>query len=124
MTKINRLTLVALLTLMFQLSFGQKNTHADLSAISSTPEYKAAQTELDKLSLDWKAEIETKYADIDKLCTALNADAVSLTSEMKAKRENEINIKVNEAKNLLNQRFGLNGDIYKKREELIKRLQG
>jgi outer membrane protein len=54
------------------------------------PEYKAAQSELDKTSVQWQKEIDAKYAEVDKLYKAYQADAILLTEEMKKKRENEI----------------------------------
>ena len=67
--------------------FGYVDTDYILGQI---PEYKAAQTELDKTSIQWQKEIEGKYTEIDKLYKAYQADAVLLTDDMKKKRENEI----------------------------------
>lgn len=87
------------------------------------PEYKAAQAELDKTSAGWQKEIETKYSEIDKLYKAYQADAILLTDDMKKKRENEIINKEKEVKDLQKQRFGVDGELYKKRQELVKPLQ-
>ena len=49
-------------------SFAQKMGYVDTDYIlSNIPEYKAAQAEIDKISVDWQKEIEAKYAEIDKL---------------------------------------------------------
>ena len=87
------------------------------------PEYKAAQSELDKTSVQWQKEIDTKYAEIDKLYKAYQADAILLTDEMKKKRENEIVNKEKEVKDLQKQRFGVDGELFKKRQELVKPIQ-
>jgi outer membrane protein len=87
------------------------------------PEYKAAQTELDKTSIQWQKEIETKFAEIDKLYKAYQADAILLTEDMKKKRENEILNKEKEVKDLQKQRFGVDGELFKKRQELVKPIQ-
>lgn len=100
--------------------FGYVDTDYILSQI---PEYKAAQTELDKTSIQWQKEIEAKYAEIDKLYKAFQADAVLLTDEMKKKRENEIINKEKEVKDLQKQRFGVDGELFKKRIELVKPIQ-
>jgi outer membrane protein len=100
--------------------FGYVDTDYILSQI---PEYKAAQSELDKTSVQWQKEIETKFAEIDKLYKAYQADAILLTDDMKKKRENEIVNKEKEAKDLQKQRFGVEGELYKKRQELVKPLQ-
>ena len=54
--------------LMTTFSFAQKIGYIDSEYIlSNIPEYKAAQAEMDKISVDWQKEIEAKYAEIDKL---------------------------------------------------------
>lgn len=105
-------------------SFAQKIGYVDTDYIlSSIPEYKAAQAELDKISVDWQKEVEAKYAEIDKLYKTYQAEAILLTDEMKKKRENEIVNREKEAKELQKQRFGVDGDLFKKRMELVKPIQ-
>jgi outer membrane protein len=87
------------------------------------PEFKAANSELEKTSVQWQKEIETKFAEIDKLYKAYQADAILLTDDMKKKRENEIVNKEKEAKDLQKQRFGVDGELFKKRQELVKPIQ-
>jgi outer membrane protein len=102
----------------------QKIGYVDTDYIlTSIPEYKAAQGEIDKLSVDWQKEIEAKYTEIDKLYKAYQADAILLTDDMKKKRENEIVNKEKEVKELQKQRFGVDGELFKKRQELVKPLQ-
>lgn len=91
--------------------------------LGSIPEFKAAQAEVDKLSVDWQKEIEAKYTEIDKLYKAYQADAILLTDDMKKKRENEIINKEKEVKELQKLRFGVDGELFKKRQELVKPLQ-
>lgn len=100
--------------------FGYVDTDYIMSQI---PEYKAAQNELDKTSANWQKEIEAKYAEVDKLYKAYQADAILLTEEMKKKRESEISAREKEAKDLQKQRFGPDGELFKKRAELVKPIQ-
>ena len=100
--------------------FGYVDTDYILSQI---PEYKAAQSELDKTSVQWQKEIDAKYAEVDKLYKAYQADAILLTEDMKKKRENEIINREKEVKDLQKQRFGVDGELFKKRQELVKPLQ-
>ncbi len=105
-------------------SFGQKFAYVDTKYIlDNISEYKAAQTELDKISVEWQKEIEAQYAAIDKLYKSFQAEQILLTAEMKRKREDEIIRKEKEAKGLQKKRFGVDGDLYKKRQELIKPIQ-
>ena len=86
-------------------------------------EYKQAKQELDNISYQWQEEIETAYQDIDKLYRAYQTDKVLLTDKMRQDREDEIIEKEKEVKELQQQRFGTDGDLYKKQEELIRPIQ-
>lgn len=102
----------------------QKFAYIDSQYIlSKIPDYKVAQDQLNQLSVQWQKEIEAKYSEIDQLYKAYKADEVLLTAEMKQKRQAEIEKKEQEAKDLQKQRFGVNGDLFKKRQELVKPLQ-
>lgn len=110
--------------LMTCFSFAQKIGYIDSEYIlSNIPEYKAAQTEMDKTSVDWQKEIEAKYSEIDKLYKIYQAESVLLTDDMKKKRENEIINKEKEVKELQKQRFGVDGELFNKRMELVKPIQ-
>ena len=87
------------------------------------PEYQSAQEQLDQLSLSWQEEIEQLYSEIDQLYKKYQADQILLTQDMKMNRENEIINKEKEAKELQRKRFGPEGDLYTKREELVKPVQ-
>jgi len=113
-----------LLLATVQLSQAQKYAYIDSDYIlANTPEYKSAQTQIDNLSIQWQKEVESKYAEIDKLYKAFQAEEVLLTDEMKKKRESEIITKEKEAKDLQKQHFGVDGDLFKKRQELVKPIQ-
>src|SRR5438093_11191673 len=86
--------------------FGYVDTEYILGQI---PEYKAAQSELDKTSTQWQKEIEAKYTEIDKMYKAYQAEQILLTDDMKKKREGDIVAKEMEAKDLQKQRFGGDG---------------
>ncbi len=101
-------------------AFAQQTTAAKLS---SMPEYVNAQRELNQLSVQWQKEIEAKYSEVGALSRAYNADAPSLNESAKKHRLNEIELKQQEAINLQRQRFGANGDLYKKREALLKPVE-
>lgn len=106
------------------ISLAQKIGYVDTEYIlSNIPEYKAAQAEMDKISVDWQKEIEAKYNEIDKLYKIYQAESVLLTDDMKKKRENEIINKEKEVKELQKQRFGVDGELFNKRMELVKPIQ-
>lgn len=102
----------------------QKYCYVDTQYIlSNMPEYSEAQNELNKTSEKWQREIELRYEAIENMNKAYRAERVLLTEDMKREREEEIAQSELEAKELQKKRFGLNGDLFKKREELIKPIQ-
>jgi outer membrane protein len=105
-------------------SWGQKYAFVDTEYIlNNIPSYKAAQDKLDNLSKQWEKEVQDKYAEIDKLYKAYQNEAVLLTPDMKKKRENEIITKEKAVRELQKRYFGPEGDLFKKREELVKPIQ-
>lgn len=87
------------------------------------PEYEAAQQELDRISAQWQTEVEERHAMIKRMREAYNAEAILLTEEMKLSRVEEIEKREREARDLQKKRFGVGGDIFKKRQELIQPIQ-
>ncbi len=87
------------------------------------PEYKSAQQQLDDLSEQWQKEVDTKYAEIEKLYKSYQAEQVLLSEDMRKKREQEIVDKEKAVKDFQKQKFGFQGDLFKRREELVKPIQ-
>ena len=105
-------------------SFAQKYAYVNTQYIlENIPDYKTAQQQLDNLSITWQKEIEDKYAIIDKLYKAYQAEQVLLTEEMKKRRQEEIGQKEKDVKDLQKQRFGFEGDLFKKKQEFVKPIQ-
>jgi len=102
----------------------QKFAYVDSQYIlDNIPDYKSAQAQLDKYSLQWQKEIQGKFDELDKLYKDFQADAILLTEEMRKKREDEFLDKEKQAKELQKSRFGKDGDLFKKRQELVKPIQ-
>jgi len=105
-------------------AFAQKFAYVDTQYIlDNIPEYQMAKTQLEELSKKWQKEIEVKLTEIDKMYRAYQTDAVLLPADIKRQREEEITQKEREVKNLQKKRFGKDGDLFKKRQELIKPIQ-
>lgn len=103
---------------------GQKFAYVDSRYIlDHIPEYATAQAELNRLSNQWQEEVEAKYAAIDKLTEAYQAEKVLLPEDMKQRREDEIEQKKQEARDLQKKYFGVDGELFKRREQLIKPIQ-
>jgi len=91
--------------------------------LSKLPEYKDAQTKLDQFSEQWQQEIDKKQAELDKLYKDYDAEMVMLSDDLKKKREDELFNREKEVRDLQKKRFGFEGDLFKKRQELIKPIQ-
>ena len=118
------LLIITLSVLAITVTQAQKFAYVDTDYIlNNIPEFNQAQDKLDEISKQWQEEIEAIYAEVDKMYRDYQTQEVLLTDEMKTKRENAIIAKEKSAKDLQKKRFGPNGDLYDKRQELIKPLQ-
>ncbi len=106
------------------------SAHAQRYAVLDTkfildklPEYKEAQKKLDQFSENWQKELDALQNDLNKMYRDFDAEQVMLSDELKKKREMELFNKEKELRDLQRQRFGFEGDLFKKREELIKPVQ-
>lgn len=86
-------------------------------------EYKDAQKKLDQFSEQWQREIDSKQSELDKMYRSFDAEQVLLSDELKKKREDELFNKEKELRDLQKKRFGFEGDLFKKRQELVKPIQ-
>jgi outer membrane protein len=117
------LTLAVILSLS-AVTLAQKYAFVDSDYIlENIPEYQDALDILDEFSIDWQKEIEQKFAEVDALYKEYQAEAVLLPEDMKRQRENEIIKKEKAAKDLQKQRFGRDGDLFAKRQELVQPIQ-
>ena len=87
------------------------------------PEYSEAQGQLNQMAVDWQVEVEMKLDAVERLEMAYRAERVLLTSEMRGKREEEIATKRIEARELQKAKFGVEGELFQKRQELIQPIQ-
>ena len=119
-----RLVFVMALMLLGNQLFAQKFAYVDSKYIlSHMPEYVAAQKEVNELSAEWQAQVEQKYTAIEQLEKSFQAEKILLTDEMKKKREADINERRDEVKQFQKSKFGVDGDLFKKREELVAPIQ-
>lgn len=105
-------------------SHAQRFGYVDTDFIlESIPEYQKGQQDLDEISVQWQSEIEKMYAEIDRMYKEYQAEQILLTDDMKRKREEQIIGKEKEAKEKQKQRFGFQGDLFRKRQEFTKPIQ-
>jgi outer membrane protein len=91
--------------------------------LDKMPDYKAAQKQLDQISAQWQKEIDDKQAVLDKMYKDFEGEQVMLSDDLKKKREDDLFNHEKEVRDLQRKRFGFEGDLFKKRQELIKPIQ-
>jgi outer membrane protein len=116
--------IIVLSVLASAMAIAQKYAFVDSEYIrKNIPAFTTAQEQLDKLSKQWEKEISDGYAVVEQMYKSYQSEAVLLSQDMKAKREEAIINKEKEMKTLQNKYFGMEGDLFKKREELVKPIQ-
>ncbi|MBI1836584.1 MAG: OmpH family outer membrane protein [Flavobacteriia bacterium] len=104
--------------------FSQKYAYIDSDYIlENMPEYKDAKEKLDKLAERWTKEIEERYAQIQIKRDNFAREEVLLPNEEREKRKSELEKLETEAMEMQKMRFGVKGDYFQKRQELIKPIQ-
>ena len=91
--------------------------------LDKIPDYKEAQKSLDAVSEQWQKEIDQKQSELDRMYRNFEAEQVMLSDELKKKREDELFMREKELRDLQRKRFGYEGDLFKKRQELVKPIQ-
>lgn len=119
----NALIVLVLITLSLGVQ-AQRYAFIDTDYIlEQIPAYTEAQAEIDAQADKWQKQIEARYAEIEKMYTAYKAEQVLLTPDMKKQKEQEIIEKEKQAKDFQKEKFGVSGDLFKLRQELIKPIQ-
>jgi len=86
-------------------------------------EYQEAQAELDKLANGWRQEIAQEYDNIKSLYNRYQAEQVLLSEEDRARREEEIMNKEKRVRELQRDRFGPEGLLFQRRQQLVQPIQ-
>ena len=118
------LLLAACSFLFVAFSNAQKYAIIDTKYIlDKMPEYKTAQKQLDDFAGGWQKEIDNMQKDLDKMYRDFEAEQVMLSDDLKKKREDQLFVKEKTVRDLQRQRFGFEGDLFKKRQELVQPIQ-
>jgi outer membrane protein len=91
--------------------------------LDKIPDYKEAQKKLNEFSEQWQREIDGRQVELDQMYRNFEAEQVMLSEELRKKREDELFNKEKELRDLQKRRFGFEGDLFKKRQELVKPIQ-
>lgn len=91
--------------------------------LENIPEYKGIEQELNLLSDQWKEEIERQSKEIKELRRDFEAKEILYTEEIKTQKQNEIKTLEKARETYMAQKFGPNGDYFKRSDELLEPLQ-
>ena len=91
--------------------------------LGKLPEYAEAQKKLDAFSVQWQKEIDDKQFELDQLYRNFESEKVMLSEELLKKREDDIFNREKALRDLQKKRFGFEGDLFKRRQELVKPIQ-
>lgn len=106
------------------LGFSQRYAIIDTKYIlDKLPAYKDAQKQLDEIAADWQKEVDGQQQELDRMYKDFEAEQVMLSDELKRKREDQLFVKEKALRDLQRKRFGFEGDLFKRRGELIKPVQ-
>jgi outer membrane protein len=116
-----------LLSLAMALSFtaqAQRIAVVDVNKIlESIDEYQAAQQELDQIASKWRQDIAQEYDKIKGMYNSYQAEQVLLSDEARRQREEEIMAKEKEVRDLQKTYFGPEGQLFKRRQDLVRPIQ-
>ncbi|MEZ4978050.1 MAG: OmpH family outer membrane protein [Chitinophagales bacterium] len=116
--------ILALLAFSFGSIQAQRFCIVDMEYIlSKLPEYTNAQEQIDQLAQTWKEEIDLEFQKVEKAYTKFQAEQVLMTEQMKAQKISEIEAMEKKAKEMQKAKFGPDGELFKKRQSLIKPIQ-
>ena len=102
-------------------SFAQKFGYIDTEYImNKMPEYKKANETMNQFAEKWTKDIQARYAEVEKMKQKFQQEEILLTADMKKEKLVEIDKKEEELKTLNNNIFGLNGQLFQKKKEILK----
>ena len=91
--------------------------------LRNVPAYEMANEQLNQVSQRWEKEVNEMTKEAETMYKNYQSDMVFLTDDQKKKREEEIVAKEKEATDLRYKYFGPEGELYKKRQSLMKPIQ-
>ncbi|MEQ9090159.1 MAG: OmpH family outer membrane protein [Balneola sp.] len=91
--------------------------------LSKIPEYVGIEQRLKIQSDGWKNEIQSLRLEIDNLEKDFTAKEILYTEEIKKEKIQEINSKKKQLDSFIEQKFGPNGEYFKKQKELLEPIQ-
>ena len=118
--------LLGMFMLIFTSQFlvAQRIAYVDLNELlQSMPEYQEAQRQLDNISAQWRREISEEYDDIKSLYNKYQAEQVLMSEDVRLAKEEEIMKREQRVRELQREKFGPEGALFKRRQQLVEPIQ-
>jgi outer membrane protein len=119
-----------ILIILLAVGIAMPSVHAQKIAVinltdilESMPEYRKAQEELDKIAGEWRQEIANEYDKIKSMYNKYQAEQVLMSDDMRRQKEDEIVQKEKEVRDMQREKFGPEGALFIKRQELVQPIQ-
>lgn len=122
----NKITfLFLMLTLGTITSVGaQRIAIVDITRVlQEMPDYQTAQVELDKIAAEWRQQIALEYDQIKAMYNKYQAEQVLLSEDARKKKEEEIMEREKQVRDLQKEKFGPEGALFRKRQDLVQPIQ-
>ena len=120
----NKIILVCSLLISTMNMNAQKFAYVDTDYIlSKIPEFAQSEDLINKYSKQWNDEIEASYKEIEQMFKDYQSEEILLDESLKIKRQEAIIEKEKYVQSLQQKYFGSEGELYKKRQELISPIQ-
>jgi outer membrane protein len=91
--------------------------------LNRMPDYQDSVRKINRITAEWQKEIDDKQIILDKMVTDFERDQALLTDELTKKRTADIFIHEKEVRDLQRLRFGFEGDLFKKKQEMLKPME-
>jgi len=102
----------------------QKFAMVDMEYImKNIPSFETANEQLNQVSKKWQTDVDTQMQEVQKMYKNYQTELVFLSEDMKTKREEEIVAKEKAVQELKRSYFGPEGELFKKRQSLMKPIQ-
>ncbi len=91
--------------------------------LQEMPDYQSAQTELDNIAAEWRQQIALEYDQIKAMYNKYQAEQVLLSEDARKKKEDEIMEREKQVRDLQKEKFGAEGALFRKRQDLVQPIQ-
>lgn len=119
-----KIILCALALISFEFASHAQIAFVDTRYIlNKMPSYRDSAAKINQLGIIWQKEIDDKQIILDKMINDFERDEVMLSDSIKKNRSDDLYFHQKEVRDLQRMRFGYQGDLFKKKQEMLKPIE-